>query len=134
MMKLIPLAASAIALCATSAHAEDAPATAASAKTFVDNAAVSFRDQLVRQARSEWVYSTYINDDTEALNAEQEAILTGMMVSNASKAAKFAVAPGLDYDTNRILSRMRTLITSPAPTRSGAAQEVATLKGAMQGI
>ncbi|MGX7952757.1 M2 family metallopeptidase [Tsuneonella sp. HG249] len=114
--------------------AQDAQPTAADAKAFVDKAADAYLDQINRQAKTEWVYSTYINDDTAALNAEQEAILTKMQVSNAATAASLATAPGLDYDTNRILNRMRTLITTPAPTRAGAAEEVASLKGEIQGI
>ncbi len=136
-MKFATVARSALAVAlvfpAAPALAQAAP-TAADAKQFVDQAADAYLDQVIRQARAEWVYSTYINQDTEALNAEQEAILTKMQVSNAAKAATLAGAPGLDYDTNRILSRMRTLITTPAPTRAGAAEEVATLKGSLQGI
>lgn len=124
------LAAALVAPVATPASAQ----TAEEAQQFVDKAADEFLDQLVRASRAEWVYSTYITEDTEALNAEQEATLTKMMVGNAAKAATFAKAPGLDYDTNRILGRMRTAIVSPAPTRDGAAKEVATLKGQLQGI
>ena len=122
------------ALAQTAAPAAAAAPTAAAAKQFVDRAAEAYLDQIVRQSRSEWVYSTYITDDTAALNAEQEAILTKMQVSNAATAAKFADLPGLDYDTNRVLDRMRTLITTPAPTRPGAAEQVATLKAEIQGI
>ena len=135
MKSALSLIALAGALAATPVAAQDTtPPTSAAAKQYVDQAAVAYRDQNIRASRAEWVYSTYINDDTEALNAEQEANLTKMLVSNAGTAAKLADAPGLDYDTNRILSRMRTLITTPAPTRAGAAEQVATLKGQMQGI
>ncbi|MFA9201229.1 MAG: M2 family metallopeptidase, partial [Cypionkella sp.] len=129
----VALGALAVALAAPAA-AQDTPPTAAEAKAWVDQAAAAYLDQVKRQARAEWVYSTYITEDTEALNAEQEAILTKMQVSNAANAARYARAQGLDYDTNRILSRMRTLITTPAPTRPGAAEEVAQLKGELQGI
>ncbi|MFN6936268.1 MAG: M2 family metallopeptidase, partial [Tsuneonella sp.] len=128
------LAAALVAPIAMPAAAQDAAPTAAEAKAFVNQAAIDYRDQINRQAKTEWVYSTYINDDTAALNAEQEAILTKMQVENAAKAARLATAPGLDYDTNRILSRMRTLITTPAPTRDGAAEQVASLKADLQGV
>ena len=95
MKSALSLIALAGALAATPAAAQDtAPATAAAAKQFVDTAGVAYRDQIIRASRAEWVYSTYINDDTEALNAEQEAILTKMQVSNAAKAATLAGAPG----------------------------------------
>ncbi|MCL4671802.1 MAG: M2 family metallopeptidase [Sphingomonadaceae bacterium] len=129
---LAALAASLASPALADHHAE--PPTAEAAREFVDEAAVKFLDQINRQARAEWVYSTYITEDTEALNAEQEAILTMMLVSNAAAAAHHARAAGLDYDTNRILNRMRTVITTPAPSRDGAAVEVATFKGRLQGI
>ncbi|MGH6785869.1 MAG: M2 family metallopeptidase [Novosphingobium sp.] len=133
-LSLLALAA-AIAAAPAAAQTASAPApTAAEAKQFVDSAAVSFLDQLNRASKAEWVYSTYITDDTEALNAEQEATLTKMVVANAGRAATFAQAPGLDYDTNRILGRMRTAIVSPASTKPGAAEEIARLKGSLQGI
>ena len=67
MKSALSLIALAGALAATPAAAQEAaPPTAAAAKQFVDTAAVAFRDQIIRAARAEWVYSTYINDDTEA--------------------------------------------------------------------
>ena len=140
MKSPLALIALSTALAATPAIAQvavpaaSAPPTAEAAKQFVDTAAVAYRDQIIRASRTAWVYSTYINEDTEALNAEQEAVLTKMLVSNATAAATLADAPGLDYDTNRVLSRMRTLITTPAASQPGAAEQVATLKGQMQGI
>ncbi len=89
-MKIASVAHSALAVAlaaaaATPAIAQTASApTAANAKQFVDDAAAAYLDQVIRQARAEWVYSTFINQDTEALNAEQEAILTKMQVSNAA--------------------------------------------------
>ncbi len=140
-MKFAPVALTALAISlATPSFAQDAGGTAsatptaAEAKEFTETAAVDFLEQLNRSSKSEWVYSTYITEDTEALNAEQDATLTKMIVGNAVKAARYAQAPGLDYDTSRILGRMRTAITSPAPTRAGAAEEVAKIKGSLQGI
>src|SRR5687767_11223572 len=121
MKSALSLLALATAMAATPAMAQTpspataAAPTAAAAKQWVDQAADAYLDQINRQSRAEWVYSTYITDDTAALNAEQEAILTKMQISNAATAARFADLPGLDYDTNRILDRMRTLITTPAP-------------------
>lgn len=140
MKTTLSLIALSAALAATPAIVQEAaPAasaapTAEAARQFVDTAAVAYRDQIIRASRAGWVYSTYINEDTEALNAEQEAVLTKMLVSNATRAATLADASGLDDDTNRILSRMRTLITTPAASQPGAAEQVATLKGQMQGI
>ena len=148
--KLVPAslaalaAAIAVPAAAQSAAPEAAPAAAAAAEPpfpltpegaaqFVTAAEKDLFDYTVEASQVNWVNNTYITEDTEALNAEQDATLTKMMVGNAVKAARYAQAPGLDYDTNRILSRMRTAITSPAPTRAGAAEEVAKIKGGLQG-
>jgi peptidyl-dipeptidase A len=50
------------------------------------------------------------------------------------KAAHFASAPGLDPETDRKLTMMRTGIVTPAPTTPGAAEKVAALKTEMEGI
>ena len=56
------------------------------------------------------------------------------MVNNALGAAKFAQLPGLPYDVTRKLDRMRTAIVMPAPTRTGAAEELSTIKARIQGV
>ena len=88
----------------------------------------------IEASQAEWVYETYITKETEALTARAGAAATTVSVANALGAAKFADTPGLTYDTRRKLDRMRTAIVLPAPTREGAAEEVATLQARMQGI
>jgi peptidyl-dipeptidase A len=104
------------------------------ATQFVAEAEARYGKALVESAQADWVYQTYITQDTEALTARAEALLTGIMVSNAIGAAKYAQLPGLPYDVDRKLDRMRTLIVMPAPTRAGAAEELSTIKARLQGI
>ncbi len=134
MRKLVSLAALAAALAVTPASAKQYPADAAAADAFVAEAEQAFLKAFNESEQAGWVYSTYITADTEAITARADAALTGLNVRNAIAAANFAKAPGLSYDTARKLDRMRTLIVLPAPTRAGAAEEVATLKARMQGI
>ncbi|MCB2079818.1 MAG: M2 family metallopeptidase, partial [Novosphingobium sp.] len=134
MKNLVSLGALALSLAAAPAFAEEAAPTREAAEAFVDQASKDFLDQLHRSARTEWIYSTYITDDTAAINAEQEAVLTQMQVGNALTAAKYADVKGLDYDTDRILARMRTALVSPAATTPGAADELAETKARIQGI
>ncbi len=133
MKTLISISALAIALSATSAVAQNATPQLA-ADQFVAFAEKEFAREVVEAAQADWIYNTYINQDSEALTARAEAGLTGLMVRNALTAAKHAPTPGLSYDTARKLTRMRTAITLPAPTTPGAADEVATLKARLQGI
>lgn len=132
MTRHASLAALAAALIATPALAETAPQTAAEA--FVAKAEADYNKAGVEAAQADWVYQTYITQDTEALTARAGAAATVVNVANALGAAKYAGTPGLSYDINRKLNRMRTLIVLPAPTRPGAAEEVATLNARLQGI
>jgi peptidyl-dipeptidase A len=133
MRKFVSVAAIGTALAAGAVQAQE-PAGSQSAQQFVQQAEASFAKATVEAAQAEWVYQTYINQDTEALTARAGAKLTELIVANAVTAAKHVGAPGLDYDTARKLNRMRTAIVLPAPTRAGAAQEVATLQARLQGI
>ncbi|MCW1430113.1 M2 family metallopeptidase [Novosphingobium sp. JCM 18896] len=141
MLKFVSTAALTLALAASPAFAQDKPAAPApqqagpqTPQTFVKEAEAAYGKALIEGAQADWVYATYINQDTEALTARAGAKLTELQVANAIQAAKFASAKGLDYDTTRKLDRMRTLIVLPAPTRPGAAEELATLGARLQGI
>ncbi len=133
MNRLVSLAALAASLLSAGAHAQEA-ATPQAADAFVQKAEAEFGKTLVESSQAEWVYQTYITQDTEALTARGEAKLTGVMVKNAVEAAKHAQASNLSYDTRRKLDRMRTAIVLPAPSTPGAADEIATIKARIQGL
>ena len=133
LASLASLAALASALAAAPAHAEQmTPQQAADA--YVAQAEAAYEKAGLEAEQTNWVYETYINQDTEAIAARASGALTTIEVANALGAAKYAATPGLSYDTSRKLDRMRTLIVLPAPTRPGAAEEVATLQTRMQGV
>ncbi len=134
MKQLVSLAALAAALAPVPALAQQAPSDVAAADAFVAKAEKDLLKAVNEAGQASWVYESYINQDTEALTARADAALTNIVVRNAKQAASFASLPGLSYDTKRKLDRMRTAITLPAPTREGAADEVATLKARMQGV
>jgi peptidyl-dipeptidase A len=134
MKSFVSIAALATALIATPVLAQQAPADPAAAAKFVTEAEARYAKAGVEAAQADWVYQTYITQDTEALTARAEAVLTGVNVANAIGAARFATLPGLPYDVSRKLDRMRTLIVMPAPTRPGAAEELSTIKARMQGL
>lgn len=134
MKRFVSLTALSLSLAAATAHAEDAAPTAQAADAFVQQAEAEYGKGLVDAAQADWVYQTYITEDTEALTARAEAKQTALTVKNAVEAARLAPAPGLSYDTARKLDRMRTLITLPAPTTPGTAEEIAGIKARIQGI
>ena len=114
-------------------EAQSAP-TAAQAKAFVADAEAKLFAQGVVAARAGWVYETYINTDTEALTARENAALTKLQVDLALEAAKYAQVAGLDYDTARKLGMLRNKIVLPAPGRAGAADELAAISAKITGI
>jgi peptidyl-dipeptidase A len=133
----ISLLALAGAMAAAPACAQSADAPAASVPTaaqFVEQAEAQYNQKTIEGSQAEWVYNTYITVDSEAVTARGQAALNAFNVETATKAATYASRPGLSYDVNRKLSRMRTLITQPAPSRPGAAEEAATLIARLQGV
>ncbi len=109
----------------------DAPAPAASAsvedaKAFVDKVETTYRDVFEEAGRIQWVNATYINYDTDWLAAKSAAELTKMSVDFANEAAKFDGAD-LPADIRRKLDFMKLGIVLPAPSREGAAKELADI-------
>lgn len=123
----------------TGAQAQKASATAtaptaAEADAFVARATKEFNEFVVDDARIQWVYATYITDDTAELVAKSGAKGTELAVRYALEAAKYDKVKGLSPDTRRQLDILRSAITSPAPTREGAAAALAKLQTDMQTV
>lgn len=104
-----------------------APLTPADADSFVAAAEAELLAFSNRSQRIFWVQETYITQDTEALSAAAGAEGTALSVRLALEAARYAAIPGLSAETQRKLVMLRTSITLPAPTRAGAADELATI-------
>ena len=100
------------------------PMTPAGAKAFVEAAEADLFELLDIAGRAAWINSTYINDDSDRLNAYFGTIMTEKGVDYASTAAKYATIDGLDYDTARKLNIMRGSLVLAAPSREGAAAEL----------
>lgn len=105
--------------------------TPAAADAFVKSAEDRLYAHNLTASRVDWVNATYITTDTDALSAEYAERGTKLRVELALEAAKYAEVPGLSADTARKLDIMRQGITLPAPTREGAAGELAQLSTSM---
>ena len=114
------------AAAAASARAEQASATptAEEARAFVARAERELAEFSVLNSRAQWVNSTYITQDTDALAAHFGTIGTEMGVRFANEAARFQDVEGLDADTRRKLNILRSGLVLPAPTTEGAAAEL----------
>jgi peptidyl-dipeptidase A len=110
----------------------DARPTAEDARAFVARAEKELSEFAVLNSRAQWVNSTYITEDTDALAAHFGTIGTEMSVRFAGEAAKYAEVEGLDYDTRRKLDILRSALVLPAPTTAGAAAELNTIATRLQ--
>ena len=103
-----------------------APASAAAmtpegARQFIAAVEKDLAELSVIGSHAAWVNATYINDDTDALNAYFGTIATEKGVKYASEAARWLQVPGLDPDTTRKLNILRGALVLAAPSSPGAA-------------
>ena len=117
---------------APSAEPTTGTPTAAAADAFIAAVEKDLFDYSVEASQVNWVNSTYITVDTDAMAARINALGTEKSVKYALEAAKYANVPGLSYDTKRKLDILRNGIVLPAPTTPGAAQELATIQTGLQ--
>ncbi|MEP7222825.1 MAG: M2 family metallopeptidase [Novosphingobium sp.] len=135
MKNFVSLAAMSAALVAAPALAQaPAPSTPAQVDAWVASADKAYFDETVKVGQADWVYQTYVMDDSAAIDADQNAALTKLQVANAATAAQLAKVPGLSAETLRRLNMFRTIIVAPAPSTSGAAEEYSQLQSRIQGI
>ncbi|WP_227340210.1 M2 family metallopeptidase [Sphingopyxis sp. P8] len=109
---------------ATPAAAQTAAPTVADAEAFIAAAEKDLFDYTVEASQVNWVNSTYITEDTDAMAARINAVGTEKMVKYALEAAKYMNVGGLSADTRRKLDILRTGLVLPAPTTPGAATEL----------
>ncbi|MEQ8309359.1 MAG: M2 family metallopeptidase [Sphingopyxis sp.] len=116
---------------ATPAFAQAAPAaaptaapTVADAEAFIAAAEKDLFDYTVEASQVNWVNSTYLTEDTDAMAARINAVGTEKAVKYALEAAKYSEVPGLGAETKRKLDILRTGLVLPAPTTPGAATEL----------
>ena len=104
-------------------RAEEGAPSAEEAEAFVVEADRQLLEVTINGERASWVYSTYINHDTELLSAKAEEALITTKVSLAKQAARFdgvEVSP----DVRRKLGLLKTALTLPAPEDPMATAEL----------
>ena len=119
---------------AESSAATQYPMTPEGARQFIAAVEKDLFDFSVIGGRAAWVNATYINDDTDALNAYFGTIGTEKTIEYASAAARYSQVPGLDFDTARKLNILRTGLVLPAPQSPGAAAELNEIATRLQSM
>ncbi len=104
--------------------AKVAAPTADDADAFIAGVEKDLFDYTVEASQVNWVNSTYITEDTDAMAARINAVGTEKSVKYALEAARYAGVAGLSADTKRKLDILRTGLVLPAPTKPGAATEL----------
>lgn len=96
------------------------------ALAFIENAETLLDEQRQYAARVFWVKENFVNPDTDWLAARADAEGTELAVRLANETKRFE---GLDLPetAKRKMNVLRTGITLPAPSREGAAKELAEI-------
>ena len=110
-------------------NAADA-ATQADAAAFIEEVETFYREFGEYAARIAWVNQTYINFDSDWLNARVSAEGTEMGVRFANEAKRFN-ALDLPADMRRKIDLIKLGLNIPAPERPGAAQELSEINTRM---
>src|SRR5258705_7508331 len=116
MRNLISRAALAVVLTLSlPPHVQAAADDPAAADAFIAQAEKELAAYSVLSGRADWINSTYITDDTDAIAAEFGARGTEMRVRFAKGAAKFDSVKVLSFDTRRKLDSLKQGTVLPAP-------------------
>jgi peptidyl-dipeptidase A len=117
---------------AAPAKKTSAKPTAAEAQKFVEAAESQLLALAIEQQRADWVKSTFITDDTEAMAALANQRLIDANVEYAKQATRFDgvnVAP----DVRRKLGLIKLAITLPAPSDPRKSAELTQIVARMEG-
>ena len=107
-------------------------ATPAEAEKFITDAEARLFDLNIKYSRADWVKSTFITDDTEALSAEANKELIAATTELAEQAKRF---DGLDlpYDVARKIRLLKLSLTLPAPKDPAERDELTKLAASLEG-
>ena len=107
-------------------------ATASEAEKFINDAEKRLLDLNIKAGRAEWVKSTFITDDTEALAAEANEVLIGATTELAVQARRFD-SLDLSPELKRKLKLLKLSLTLPAPKNPAERAELTKLAASMEG-
>lgn len=108
------------------------PATPAGAEKFINDAEKQLLDLAIRSARADWVKSTFITDDTEALAAAANENMIAATTKLAEQARQYETLD-LSPEVKRKLKLLKLSLTLPAPTDPKERNELTRLAASMEG-
>jgi peptidyl-dipeptidase A len=108
------------------------PATKDEADKFIADAEKRLLDLSIKSGRADWVKSTFITDDTEALAAEANDNLIAATTELAEQARRYE-SLDLSPETKRKLKLLKLSLTLPAPKDPTERNELTKLAASMEG-
>jgi peptidyl-dipeptidase A len=114
------------------AHASSETTSAADAEKFMADAEKQLMDLSVKSSRADWVKSTFITDDTEALSAEANENLIAATTELAEQARAFE-SQQVSPETKRKLKLLKLSLTLPAPKDPAERNELTKIAASMEG-
>jgi peptidyl-dipeptidase A len=129
-MKICPVACLAFFSAALAAGAT--PETPQQARKFIDDAEQKLLVLNVDASRADWIKSTYITDDTEAVAAKIDQRAIDAAVDYAKKSARFAGLK-LDPETGRKISLLKLSLTLATPSDPKEGAELTRIAAGMEG-
>src|SRR5688572_28498794 len=109
----------------------NAAATPAEADQFVADAEKRLLELNIKYSQADWVKSTYITEDTEALSAEANKQVIEATTELAEQSRRF---DGLDlpYDTARKIKLLKLALTLPAPPNAAERDALTKIAATME--
>jgi peptidyl-dipeptidase A len=107
-------------------------ATPAEAERFTKDAEQRLFDLNVKYSRADWVKSTFITPDTEALSAEANEALIATTTELAEQASRFDKID-LPYDVARKMKLLKLSLVLPAPKDAAEREELTKIAASMEG-
>ncbi|MBV8859991.1 MAG: M2 family metallopeptidase [Acidobacteria bacterium] len=131
---LLPMLSMLLLSCATQPNG-DAPASAptqAEAEKFMADAEARLKDLGLRAQRAGWVQSTFITDDTEALNADANKDYIAAVTELAEKARRFDQLQKPEA-LARKFALLKLALVLPAPADPAERDELTKIAASMEG-
>jgi peptidyl-dipeptidase A len=101
------------------------------ARTFLNDADKQLLDLNIKYARADWIKSTFITDDTEALSAQANTDLIAATTELAERARRFETLD-LAPDEKRKLKLLKLSLTLPAPKDPKEREELTKIAASME--
>ena len=102
------------------------------AERFLDDAEKRLLDLNIKGSRAEWIKSTFITDDTEALAADANETIIAATTELAEQSRRYENAD-LSLDGKRKLKLLKLSLTLPAPKDPAERKELTKIAASMEG-